>query len=157
MNPFLDTLKEGTRVVIEHGGRGPNKTAGTVEGVWDVGVWLECKNIGSNGETLPTFVPWTSVVRLTIKPAPTPAPAERVYELLDDGTLDTVLKCVACGLVIRTNPNYGGEPFSDSGEPFTDDELTTIRIDAATSIAEDHECLDECPACGERVAEGHLH
>ena len=155
---------DGLRVTIRLDPASSYGITGTARHDDERGIWIDDDKSGRR-----TFVPWTSAVAISIhkERAPMTGPvhfnaAARTYTLLDDGTLDTVLTCDECGETIRTNPDYGGEPFSDSGEAFTDDELTTIRIEAATEIAEQHECgtvrqAGECPACGERVAEGELH
>jgi hypothetical protein len=36
------------------------------------------------------------------------------YVLIDDGTLDTVLRCGSCGVIVRFDPDYAA-PFRDEG------------------------------------------
>ena len=54
------------------------------------------------------------------------------FELIDDGTLDTVFRCRYCGAEIRTSP----EPPEDPNEEWD-------RLLAAEALAEYH--LGECP------------
>lgn len=55
------------------------------------------------------------------------------FELVDSGTLDTVLRCRYCGTDIHVSP-----------EPPDDSSVGWDRVAAAMDLAESH--LDECPA-----------
>lgn len=63
-----------------------------------------------------------------------------MFYLVDDGTLDTVVKCSEC---------FGEERFYSSslleeardGEAYSDDELTDMRVGNALQLArQEHEC-----------------
>ena len=88
-----------------------------------------------------------------------------MFYLIDDGTLDTLVKCDTCDEEIRFDSNGLGaaasEGLSDGGTPYTDDELDHMRVKDALEQAEtEHTCIPEqheqqlidgsCCICGER-------